>query len=84
MKHRMNRRSLTTMRVMMGEGVDPLSLKELRSLFISVLRAAYEHQISRGELSDREFIVVALQASLDFAADAVAKGRKLCDWEFVG
>lgn len=82
-KNRMRRRTMSTMRVMMGGGGDPLSLEELRGLFISILRAAYEMQIRDGELEDREFLAIALGASLDFAADAVAKGEPLKDWEYV-
>lgn len=80
---RMRRRTLSTMRVMMEEQVDPLSLQELRSLFISILRAAYDQQVRDGELHDREFLSVALEASLDFAEDAVQKGDPIRDWDFV-
>lgn len=80
---RMRRRTLSTMRVMMEEDVDPLSLQELRLLFISILRAAYDQQVHDGELQDREFLTVALEASLDFAEDAVQNGEPIHDWDFL-
>jgi hypothetical protein len=83
-KARMRRRTRSSMRIMMAaEAVDPLSLQELRLLFISLLRAAYDKQVEDGELDDREFLTVALEASLDFAEDAVQNGEPLRDWDFV-
>ena len=68
----------------MGEHVDPLSVQEMRSLFISVLRSAYETQFRSGELDDREFLAITLESSLDFAEDAVTnKGQALCDWNYL-
>jgi Sodium/hydrogen exchanger family len=81
--NRMKRRSLVSMRVMMGGGVDPLSVQELRSLFISVLRAAYDMQMRQGELEYREYLAIALDSSLDFAADDIDKGEPLRDWDYV-
>lgn len=63
--------------------VSPLSLQEFRSLFISILRSAYENQIRDGELDDHEFLTIALDASLDFADDAVSRGEPLSDWEYL-
>lgn len=80
-KNRMKRRTKSTMRHMMGE--EPLSSTELRTLFISILRSAYEKQISNGELEDQQFLAIALESSLDLAADAVAKGEHLHDWDYV-
>lgn len=60
-----------------------MSLQELRYLFISILRSAYEGQIRSGELEDRQFLAIAFEASLDFAEDAVGKGEPLKDWDFV-
>ena len=62
---------------------DSLSLREFRSLFISILRSAYEAQIRSGELEDRQFLAIALDASLDFADDAVGNGEPLKDWDFL-
>lgn len=63
--------------------LDILSLQELRLLFISILRSAYEAQIRGGELEDRQILAIALEASLDFAEDAVSNGGTLKDWEYV-
>jgi len=80
-KSRKKRRQVSRMSFMMkGE---PMSAHELRALFISILRAAYERQIEHGELVDREFLAIALQQSLDFAADDVGNGKPLQDWKYV-
>jgi NhaP-type Na+/H+ or K+/H+ antiporter len=65
------RRKSNIQHLMSGE---PLSAQEMRALFISLLRAMYEQQIDRGELVDREFLAIALQQSLEFAADHVSNG----------
>ena len=65
------RRKSNIQHLMSGE---PLSATEMRVLFISLLRANYETMINHGELVDREFLAVALEQSLEFAADAVANG----------
>jgi NhaP-type Na+/H+ or K+/H+ antiporter len=59
-----------------------LSTIELRHLFLDLLKSLYEHQIDSGELFERQFVALALQQSVDFAADAVSKGEVLRDWEF--
>jgi hypothetical protein len=82
-RKRMRRRTVSSIRALMARGADPLSLKELRLLFISVLSAAYEKQIRDGELEERHFLAIALQSSLDFAKNLVGKGEPLCDWNFV-
>ena len=56
---------------------EPLSAQEMRVLFISLLKAMYEKQIDHGELVDREFLAIALQQSLEFAADHVSNGGEL-------
>ena len=81
-KNRKKRRSKSTMRFMIEEE-EPLSMQELRALFISILKAAYEVQIRDGELEDRQFLSVTLEQSLEFAADAVSNGEPLRDWDFV-
>lgn len=78
---RRHRRRSSTLRFMMGG--EPLSAKELRSLFVSILRAAYAKQIKEGELVARHFLTVALEQSLEFATDAVGNGETLRDWEYV-
>ena len=64
-------------------GGEPLSAQELRSIFVSLLRAAYAKQIKEGELVARHFLTVALEQSLEFATDAVSNGETLKDWEYV-
>ena len=60
-----------------------MSLQELRSLFVSILRSAYEKQARDGELDDREALAIALNSSLDFADDAIQKGEPFCDWTYL-
>jgi len=80
-RNRDRRRNSSTLHFLMtGE---PLSAKELRTLFISILRAAYANQIRDGELEDRKFLAVTLEQSLDFAADEVENGKPINDWEHV-
>lgn len=63
---------------------EPMSAQEFRQLFISILQSAYQQQVQRGELlSRRDFLFIALHESLEFAADACAKGKPLMDWHFV-
>lgn len=76
---RTRRISTSNLRHMMNE--DPLSAKELRILFISTLRAAYEKQIEEGELDDAHILAVSLDQSLEFALDRAVKGGPLKDWE---
>jgi NhaP-type Na+/H+ or K+/H+ antiporter len=57
-------------------------LIELRKAFILMLQAAYKEQIENGELEGRdEFISYVLLQGLEFAADEVAKGLPLRDWQ---
>jgi hypothetical protein len=81
-KNRKKRRSKSTMRFMIEEE-EPMSMQELRTLFLSILKSAYEVQIRDGELEDRQFLSVTLEQSLEFAADAVSNGEPLRDWDFV-
>lgn len=81
-KNRKKRRSKSTMRFMVEEA-EPMSMQELRTLFISILKSAYEVQIRDGELEDRQFLSVTLEQSLEFAADAVSNGQPLRDWDFI-
>ena len=52
-------------------------------LFVSILRSAYKYQVGSGELEDRHILAIALGASLDFAEDAISKGSKLSDWDYL-
>ena len=81
-RNRKKRRSKSTMRFMVEEE-EPMSMQELRMLFISILKSAYEVQVRDGELEDRQFLSVTLEQSLEFAADAVSNGEPLRDWDFV-
>lgn len=76
-------RLLSTIRMMIDDNEDAFSLQEFRCLFLSLLRAAYAIQVNHGELEDREVLVVALETSLDFAADDVANGKPLGDWDYI-
>jgi hypothetical protein len=59
-----------------------LSTIELRRIFLDLLKNLYEHQIDQGELLGREFVALSMQGSVDIAADLVARGEPLRDWEF--
>lgn len=59
-------------------------LKDMRLLFIELLRAAYNAQILLGELDPREydgFLAYSLKQSIEFAHDDASKGKPLDDWE---
>lgn len=73
--------STSNLRYMM-EG-EFLSARELRILFISILRSTYERQIEHGELDDAHILAVTLSQSLDMALDGVSKGKPLKDWEYL-
>jgi len=62
---------------------EPLSTKELRLLFVSILKAQYDKQILRGELEHENLLAVALTESLDLAAAAIEKGNNLKDWRYL-
>ena len=62
---------------------DFLSAPELRMLFISILKVAYEFQIEHGELEDSHVLAVTLEQSLDIALSRVSSGEKLADWEIL-
>lgn len=73
--------STSNLRYMMES--EPFSSQELRILFLSILRAAYEKQIEEGELDDAHILAISLDQSLEFALDAVTKGGPLNDWEYL-
>ena len=62
---------------------DFLSVQELRMLFISTLKVAYEFQIEHGELEGSHVLAVTLEQSLDLALNKVGNGDKLADWEIL-
>jgi len=62
---------------------DPLSTKELRLLFISMLRAQYEHQINEGLLTAQHGLTVALLLSLEEAKTEVLNGGPLNDLQYL-
>ena len=56
--------------------------KELRTTFIEQLKWAYKKAVDRGDLDGRQrFLFYVISQGLDFAADDVAKGRPLKDYE---
>lgn len=64
---------------------DPVT-KELRLIFLEVLRASYAKMIVKGYLDVRAgspgFVAFALEQSIEFAIDAVNHGKPLMDWDF--
>lgn len=60
--------------------------KELRLIFLEVLRASYAKMIHKGILDVRAgspgFVAFALDQSIEFAIDAVNNGKPLMDWDF--
>ena len=64
-------------------GGEPLSTQELRLLFVSVLKGAYDKQTRDGELVDSHFLAVSLYQSLDFVASEISNNATapLNDWE---
>jgi NhaP-type Na+/H+ or K+/H+ antiporter len=62
---------------------DPTLVKDIRIMFVELLRSAYHAQIQAGELDSREyhgFLVYVLLQSLDFAHDSAIAGVPLDDW----
>lgn len=67
----------------LGEVPEEL-LTDMRLLFIELLRAAYNAQISYGELDPREydgFLAYSLLQSIEFAHDQAMQGNPLNDWD---
>ena len=59
-------------------------LADIRLLFIEILKAQYQHKVECGELTDREFVVMALMESLEWATEAVEnRNEPLDDWKYV-
>ncbi|KAI2501690.1 sodium/hydrogen exchanger family-like protein [Fragilaria crotonensis] len=57
-----------------------LDTVECRHLFLEILRASYALQVEMGELADRDFLVKALNHSLEFAREDICRGLALDDW----
>lgn len=79
-KGRRQRRKSSTMQFMMRE---PLSTKEMRLLFISMVRAQYEQQINAGELDSQHLLTVALEQSLEEAETDVMNDLPLDDFKYL-
>ncbi len=77
-RHTDGRQRQSNMRYMMVK--DRLTIKEMRLLFLSAIKAAYERQINDGELADKEFLTLTLYQSLDCAEDDVSNGNSINDW----
>lgn len=80
-KNNRGRRHSSNIREMMKE--EPLSTRELRMLFVSLLRAQYQKQMTHGELEDEHLLSVALDESLNFASDSIERGKPLEDWRWL-
>lgn len=61
----------------------PLSTKEMRLLFISILRAQYEHLMNEGLIGSKHGLSIVLVQSLEFAKSDVNSGKKLNDLYYV-
>jgi NhaP-type Na+/H+ or K+/H+ antiporter len=62
---------------------NPDLVKDIRIMFVELLRSAYHAQIQAGELDSREyhgFLAYVLLQSLDFAHDSAIAGVPLDDW----
>lgn len=80
-KRRNSTARLSTMRFLM-EG-EPLSVHEMRLLFISMVRAQYEKQVTDGELESQRLLTVALQQSLEDAEVDANEGKTLDDYVYL-
>ena len=59
-------------------------IKDMRLLFVELLRASYNAQIRDGELDPREydgFLAYSLLQSIEFAHDAVMANKPIEDWD---
>jgi len=65
-----------------GSEPDRRLLRELRQLFIELLRSAYKELVNTGQLNSREGLnVFVLNRSVEMAVDRIDGGDPLCDWE---
>ena len=62
---------------------NPLSVKELRLLFISMVRAQYELLITEGMLTSQHALTIALLQSLEEAEADAVNGRPLNDLQYL-
>jgi len=73
----MSRRNVSSMGLVEAS----MSVKELRLVFLELVRSAYNRQMERGELSDdREDVALALTEALDLCGDEVQNGEPIQDW----
>jgi hypothetical protein len=70
-------------KVRIAKVTSSMSLIELRTVFLEILRSAYARQVELGELYNRQFLAFSLEQSIDFALDSVSNGSELNDWEYV-
>jgi hypothetical protein len=80
-KNKRLRRHSSNIRAMLQE--EPMSARELRLLFVSILKAQYDKQMARGELEYEHLLALALSQSLDFAVSSIHKGKPLQDWKYL-
>ena len=52
-------------------------------MFLELVRARIEHQITNGELADKEFVAYTLKHAVDIASNLVSRGEEIRDWDFV-
>lgn len=60
-----------------------VSAKELRLIFLELVRKAYDSQVKNGELLNREYLSISLEQSVNFAIDAINRDERMKDWEFL-
>ncbi|MGK3741269.1 MAG: NhaP-type Na+/H+ or K+/H+ antiporter [Bacillariaceae sp.] len=82
-KRKRGRQSTTRSSMVAMMADNPLSTKELRLLFISMLRAQYEKQLDEGLLTSQHGMTVALQQSLEEAEVHVSNGGQLNDLHYL-
>jgi len=76
-------KSKSTAHMRQAQVVSSMKLQELRHLFLELVRARIEHQITNGELADQEFVAYTLKHAVDIASDRVSRGDEIRDWEYV-
>mmetsp|Transcript_29516 Transcript_29516/g.81122 ORF Transcript_29516/g.81122 Transcript_29516/m.81122 type:complete len:874 (+) Transcript_29516:259-2880(+) len=75
--------AMKMMHIMKGSTKSNDSLVDFRRLFLELVRHEYQKLVACGELVDREFILVSLTESLEWAIEGVERGGSLNDWDFV-
>lgn len=67
----------------LGTAPSPALLRDMRLMFVELLRSAYQAQIRQGKLDPREyngFLRYMLLQSLEFAHAVASSGKQLNDW----